>query len=250
MPNQHGAWAFIITPWLLGLAWTVGAGRLLPEHVLLFAFWLVGYFAFFATSLWLKSRFKPRYRPAVVTYATAAAVLGLVVLALRPAWWSWVLAFAPLGGYALWMAWRRSERELVAGLATVVAACLLPLVMASDGLWRPGGLPEVPAIALVCVGYFFGTVVYVKTIIRERGRAGYVVASVAWHLGCALAALWAPPPLPAVPLSLFFVLMALRAGLVAALGPMRGRRVSAKAVGIGEFGSTLLLVAVVAPALL
>lgn len=29
--------------------------------------------------------------------------------------------------------------------------------------------------------YFFGTVLYVKTLIRERGNRAYLIASVAWH---------------------------------------------------------------------
>ncbi len=249
IPNQHGAWAFTIVPWLLGLSWAIGAGRLALVHVLLFAFWMVGYFCFFATSLWLKSHFKRRYVQAMATYGAVAGVLGVWVLALRPGWWSWVLVFAPLTGYALWTSYARRERELVSGFVTILAATLIPVVMGSVALWAPGGMPTLAVVSAVCFGYFFGTVLYVKTLIRERGKLSYVVASVAWHLACAALAMAIPAPLPAIWVAAFFLAMALRAGLVAALGPMRGRNVSAKTVGFWEFVSTLTLIAILVPGL-
>lgn len=250
VPNQHGAWAFVITPWLLGLFWALASGSFAVEHVVLFAFWLVGYFAFFALSMWLKSRFKPRYRRAVATYGAGSVVLGVVLLALRPDWWSWALVFAPVCTYALWLAYQRRDRDLSSGLATVVAACLLPLVMGSQGVLRLGGMPQLVIIALVCFGYFFGTVLYVKTVLRERGRISYVVYSVGWHVVCAAIALFIPQAGLAWGISGFFVAMAIRAGLVAWQGPLSGRRVSVKALGIAEFASTSLLVIVLSAGLL
>lgn len=249
VPNQHGAWAFTVVPWLLGLAWAIGAGSVELVHFLLFAFWMVGYFCFFAASQWLKSHFKPRYVRAVATYGAAAGALGIWVLVLRPGWWSWILVFAPLTGYALWSSYARRERELVSGFVTILAATLIPVVMGSQALWAPGGMPTLAVVSAICLGYFFGTVLYVKTIIRERGKVTYVVASVAWHMVCSALALAVPAPLPAVWVTAFFLAMALRAALVAALGPMRGRRVSAKAVGIWEFVSTLALIAILVPGL-
>lgn len=243
VPNQHGAWAMLVLPWVLGLGIVVGQGRFAVEHAVLFAFWMVGYFAFFAATLWLKSRFKPRYLPALATYGATAAVLGLVLLRLAPQWWVWVLAFAPICSFALWLAWKRQERDVVSGLATIVAACLIPVVM---GGWGP-----VPvALALVCFGYFFGTVLYVKTVIRERGKPGWVAFSVAWHAACAVAVAWVPAPLPKWWLVAFFAAIALRALLVPLLGPMRCRRVDVKLVGIWEFVTSAALLAITLPALM
>lgn len=243
LPNQHGAWVMLVLPWLFGLAHAVGAGRFRIEQVVLFAFWMVGYFAFFAAGLWLKSRFKPRYVPALATYGAGAAALGLVLLVLAPRWWPWVLVFAPICSFALWLSWRRHERDVVSGLATIVAACLIPVVM--------GGWSQVPvAVALVCFGYFFGTVAYVKTVIRERGKPGWVAFSVAWHAACAVAVAWVPEPLPRWWLVAFFVAVAVRALLVPLLGPMRGRKVDVKLVGIWEIVTSAVLVAVMLPALL
>ncbi len=243
VPNQHGAWAMVVVPWLLGFVWVLRNDGAVAASLLLFACWLSGYFAFFAVSQWLRSRFRPRYLPAVRAYTVATGVLGVGVLAMQPQWWSWAVVFAPLAALSLWLAWRRRDRGLVSGIATVAAASLLPLVMGGDGVWPGVPATELVGVSLVCFGYFFGTVLYVKTIIRERGSLGWVLASVSWHLACVLVAVLVPSPLPRLLVAVFFGLMALRAWFVPWLGPLRGHNFTARAVGFGEFGATALLVA-------
>ena len=63
----------LVSPLLLG-ALASGPGWI---HLLLAAFWFAGYFAFNATSLWLKSGRKVRYLRPVQVYAALAAALGL-----------------------------------------------------------------------------------------------------------------------------------------------------------------------------
>ncbi len=100
-------------------------------------------------------------------------------------------------------------------------------------------------VSLVCFGYFFGTVLYVKTIIRERGNRSWVAASVAWHLGCMIAAFVLPGTLPRFLIASFFALTAARAWLVPFFGPLKGRNFT----GIGEFGATVALTSVLLTAL-
>lgn len=244
MPNQHGAWAMLVVPWLLGFTAVVRTGGPVASSLLLLAAWMVGYFAFFAISQWLRSRLKKRFFPAVRAYAVAAGVLGVGLLLLRPEWLSWGIVFAPLVAASLWLSWRRRDRSLLSGALTVAAASLLPMVMTSDGLWPWTVPPMMVGVSLICFGYFFGTVLYVKTIIRERGSRGWVTASVAWHLVCMLASFALPQTLPIPLIASFFALMAARAWLVPFFGPLRGRNFTAKSVGMGEFAATLLLLAV------
>ncbi|MGO1488586.1 MAG: YwiC-like family protein [Arachnia sp.] len=244
MPNQHGAWAMLVVPWLLGFAEVLHSEGPVISSLLLLVTWLAAYFAFFAVSQWLKSRRKPRYLPAVRTYAVVTTLLGVGVLALEPEWIQWGIVIAPLLLVTLWLSWRRRDRSLSAGALTVAATSLVPMIMNSDGLWPWTVAPAVVGISLVCFGYFFGTVFYVKTIVRERGSQGWVIASVLVHLQCVWICPQLPEVLPRVALAAFFALMTLRAWLVPWLGPLRGRNVSARTVGIGEFGSTVLLLAV------
>lgn len=189
-------------------------------------FWFVGYFAFFATGLWLKSRRKARYLPPVRAYAVAAALLGALTLVLRPDLVVWVPLFAVPLGVGLVASARRDERSLVSGISTSAGSCLMTLVAfdAGDGTdWSRAWL-----LTAVLAAYFVGTVLYVKTMIRERGVAAYHWLSALGHgaVTCAM--------IPLSPwLVLVFALLTIRAAVVPAF------RLSAKAVGIGEIAGTI-----------
>jgi hypothetical protein len=175
VPNQHGAWAMLATPLLVGLL----ASRPRWVHLPLAAFWFVGYFAFFATGLWLKSRRKARYLPPVRAYGLAAIVLGALTLALEPALIRWAPLFLLPLGIGLVASARRDERALVSGLATTVGSCLMTPVSYAAG----HGPDDTRAwvLAAVLAAYFGGTVVYVKTMIRERGSRPHLWLSIGWH---------------------------------------------------------------------
>lgn len=233
----------VILPSVIGLVWAFFAGEFRLAHVVLVTTWLLGYFAFFASSLWLKSRRKPRFLKSTVTYLALAGVLAVVLLLLEPAWWTWGLVFGPLTGIAFWMVVSRRERSITSNLATILAASLTPLVMGSRSLFDLGGLPELAVVAAVCFGYFFGTVFYVKTLIRERGHMSWVEASGVWHLLWVVIAIFLPVPHNWL-LVVFFMAIAIRAFLVPMLGPMRGRNVAARTIGIWEMITSLFLAAV------
>lgn len=234
----------LVMPYLTGLVWAIGAGRFSWALVLLAPVWVIGYFAFFAAATWLKSAFKPRYRRAVVTYSMITVVLGVLLLILMSSWWAWGLVFGPLTGIGLWEAWRRRERSMLSGLVTVLAACALPLVLGSEGPLSLGGLPVLLGISLACFGYFFGTVFYVKTNVRERGHVAYIVYSVSWHAACTVLFAVAGFGLPRWWLVGFFGICTLRAWLVPSLGVMRGRKVTTKQLGYTEMIATLVLLAI------
>ncbi len=221
VPNQHGAWAMLIAPLLVGSI----AGGPTWVHLPLATFWIVGYFAFFATSLWLKARRRPRYWPPVRVYTVTAALLGLVVAALEPRLLWWVPAFAVPLGVGLGAAAARQDRELLAGLTTVIGSCLMTVVAynAGTGTLDARGW----ALATVLGLYFLGTVFYVKSAIRERNNAAFLALSVGFHLVAAGLVTWL-----SWPLGVLFGVLAVRAAVVPQLGW------SPKRLGIGEIVAT------------
>ncbi len=231
VPNQHGAWAMLAAPLLAGaIAGTVdGTGLDLRRTATLIAlttFWFVGYFAFFATGLWLKARRKPRYWPPVRAYAITAAILGAATLALAPDLIVWAPLFVIPMSVGLYASATRDERSLWSGLTTTIGSCLMTLV-AYDAA---GGTDWARAwiIAGVLALYFAGTVLYVKTMIRERDNPRALAASIGWHaVGTALMI-----PI-SWPLVVIFAILTARAAIVPryALTP--------KQVGVGEIASTL-----------
>lgn len=197
-------------------------------HLPLAVFWFVGYFAFFATSLWLKAGRRSRWWPPVRAYGLASAVLGAGLLLAQPELVRWVPAFVLPLGVGLWAAANRQDRELLAGLTTVTASGLITLVAYDAGPgedWR-----RALVLALVQFGYFAGTVFYVKSVIRERDNERFARVSVGVHAAAtAAAAVWSWW------LGAVFALLTLRAALVPRMN------LSPKQVGIGEVVATLVV---------
>ncbi|SDL63211.1 YwiC-like family protein [Tessaracoccus oleiagri] len=191
IPKQHGAWAMLVVPFLLGLVGAARASALGWGHLTLFVFWMLGYFTFNAASGWLKAapRQRPKYVRPLLVYACASALAGLATLllvGLRPL--PWAFAFLPLMVPALWLASRRRERATIGGLLTIAAASLMVPVARYLHPSAVDDRPEVTAAAVLVFAYFFGTVLFVKTNLRERGSRTYLVASIGYHVGAALLA--------------------------------------------------------------
>lgn len=250
IPRQHGAWAMLTVPVLVGLS------RSGPDlvHLPLVAFWFAAYFTYNALGVWFASRRKPLNLPPLVTYAALATVLGVIVLVMRPDLLSLVPWFVPLVAIALWCTVTRRERWLLNDVVTIVAACLFGYVVYIAG-YSPGGTIDLSRLRMlvatvIMAGYFVGTALYVKTIIRERNSRGYKVASVVYHALWTLAfagaslfiALHAPPAhLQGMPLrvafacAVFFAVLAVRAWVLA------GRRIRPMVVGLGEIAASAVL---------
>jgi hypothetical protein len=227
VPNQHGAWAMLAGPLLVGIL----AGGPSWVHLPLTLLWFVGYFAFFTTGVWLKSRRRARYHRPVVVYTLACLPPALGVLLMQPSLLRWVPAFIPALGFGLWLASHRRDRDLAGGLATTVAASLMTAVAYDAG---PGGdWPRAWLLTGVMAAYYAGTVLYVKTMIRERGHRSYVMASVVFHAAAALLLAWWSLSLAAV-----FAVLTARA----AWGPRT--TMTPKQVGIGEIVLNTLVVVV------
>lgn len=253
VPQQHGAWAMLVVPFVAGCILRWSDTGVLPGHLApLFVFWILGYFAFNAASLWLKAA--PVKRPALLrpllTYAGAAALAGLATLAMaggRILWWA--LLYLPLLVPALMLAAQRRERATLGGALTVAAASVMALVARFTtplpllAVGEDPGVTYAVVVAACTFAYFFGTVLHVKANIRERDNPRFYAASVAWHAAATLAAaaasaVWGIP----VGWALFFLATLARAVIVSRLPG----RISPPALGLIEVGFSVLLVAIVA----
>lgn len=224
VPNQHGAWAMLASPLLVGIL----AGGWAWVHVPLAAFWFLGYFAFFATSLWLKARRRERWFPPVRAYGLASLALGLVVAAMRPDLLIWAPLFVVPLGVGLWAAAHRHDRDLLAGLTTVAGSSLMTVVAYDAG--TSGDLTRGWLLAAVQAAYFAGTVFYVKSAIRERDNRGFLALSVGFHVLVAVAMALLSWWLVAV-----FAVLAVRSAVVPALRP------TPKTLGLGEIVATVVV---------
>jgi hypothetical protein len=234
---------------MLVVPFAVGALDVGPSwrHLPLLLTWLAGYFAFFATGLWLRSRRKARYWPPVRAYAVLTATLGLIVVAIEPDLLRWTVVFLPLVTVSLWCSWRRADRSLLNDAVTVLAACLMTVVVAAVGThdgapntpdlpgltWLPGADQVRPwLLTALLLAYFAGTVLYVKTMIRDRGDRRRYALSVSYHAVVCVPAAAVNPWI-----GLLFVALALRSAVV----PKRWPGLTPAAIGAGEIVASITL---------
>lgn len=144
------------------------------------------------------SRLARRERSRAIPWAVLTAALGLPLAVTRP----WLLVAAALLG-ALWgiglvIAARRGERSMANDLMLVAqAAVALPLAVAVvAGLPALTGDLAGPTLeaALIVAAYLAGSVLHVKSLLREAGNLTFHRANVAWHgvlaVGAGLASPW------------------------------------------------------------
>ncbi|OKL50630.1 YwiC-like family protein [Boudabousia marimammalium] len=195
VPDQHGAWGMLLIPLIVG----VYLSGLSPAHPLLLLTALLGFLAFHAVSLWWKTRLKPRFRTPSLTYLGLFTLSALALVFWQPQILWWFVA-TPLGLLAIWRAYQRDERSLLARVSIILVASLLtpiaydlgtgfarPAVSdpvswwPSGALHQPSGWPWVWYCTLLLALYFIGTVPFVKTMIRQRRSNTWLLGSLTYH---------------------------------------------------------------------
>jgi hypothetical protein len=243
VPNEHGAWGFLLEPALLALLVAPGG-----PGVLLVLGATAALMAQHPLSLALADRRRGRAYPRTRlawAFALGYGALGLLAVVAAVAWLGrvdvllGVLLAAPLALVQLTYDARNAGRELLPELAGASAIGALATVVAMAGGWALG-----PALLLwvVLVARTVPSIVYVRTRLRlEYGRPVDVrpavsLAAAALALVAALAAL---SPLPALAVPPFLVLL-VRA--VVGVSPRR-RPTKAKFIGLRElaFGSLVVV---------
>lgn len=189
IPNQHGAWAFLVIPLLLGFTvagWSwVGAG---------FAFaWVASYplsfYSMRVLRVWLKrrrlTRVAKRDLTATAIWAVPLAAVGIPLLIVRP----WLLVVAAVAAVlwtvSLWFSMRGQERSMANDLLLVAqAATAVPLMWAvtTDSVAVQSFPTDVWQLMALSAVYFTGTVVHVKSLIRKARDRRWHWGSVAYHV--------------------------------------------------------------------
>ena len=189
-------------PWLAGV---LTAGFRWVDLPLLLA-WLAGYlFSYYALQS-IKTGRLDRFRTQLLVYGIPTVLFGGLVLALRPTLLWFAPAYAVLLAVNVYYAHRRADRSLLNDFASVLMSCLMVFVAAAVAGAAPMAvLPQFLALA----AYFAGTVLFVKTMIRERGNRAYYWASVGFHIAALALAAWIGWPALAV-----FVLLLARATIM------------------------------------
>lgn len=166
IPKQHGAWAMLLIPFLLGM---VKGGPVL-WHIPLFLGWLFLYLAVYPVTLALKKKQLNPYQKWICYYGfPACCFLVISVFHKPPLIWAGV-SLLPLFLIHMYFARQKNERALVNDIAGVLFFC-------SGGLascWLGTGTLDGWAWFIFSQSalFFIGSSFYVKSVIRERKTEG------------------------------------------------------------------------------
>lgn len=216
--------------------------------------WVLGYLAFNAATIWMKTpeRRRPAQLPPVLVYGALSLLFGLTAIALAgPRLLGWAVVFCALIVPALWLAAQRKERTVLSGGLTTAAASAMVVVVQFVspldflGAWSTDIARAATLFAGLTFGYLFGTVLHVKGMIRERGKPVWFHASVGYHIAVALVATGlAAADRASWVWTFFFALAAARAWALPRVAERRG--VKPLTIGLVEIALTTLFVVFVA----
>jgi hypothetical protein len=182
VPDQHGAWGFLLLPVMLGAAAGGWAWALLP----IAAAWVTAYPLTWAVSGRLTAaRRRERFDRAIKFWGVVAVPLMVASVVLQP-WLVWV-GLAYLAPLAINLAFARArlERDLRNDFVFVVECTVAVPVFAgiaeSEGGWAPPwallGAADALLMAVVCALTLSGSTLHVKSLIRERANPAYATAA-------------------------------------------------------------------------
>lgn len=183
VPPQHGAWAFLGLPLVLG---ALVAPRAWSTLLLVGAVFTCYPASYFALSL-ARARRGARFRRPLLVWSLVAAPPSLVLLVSHP-WLVWVgIGYAALFSVNVRYARQNRERDLGNDvLLSVQAVAVVPLtwLLATDdapgSVWVPalGGVPDrVWLLTAVCALVLVGSTLHVKSLLRERKDPRFAAAS-------------------------------------------------------------------------
>ncbi|MBB5325580.1 hypothetical protein HNQ34_002681 [Anoxybacillus tepidamans] len=176
IPKQHGAWAMLVIPFLLGAY----AGGISLLHLPLFLGWLGLYLAAYPFLMAMKTKRKGEYMRWFYCYFSVAVIMLAIPLFFQ---WKLVyfgLAMVPFFFVNLYYAKKKDERALLNDVAAIASFCIGGL--ASFYISRGTLTMQAWELYMFCFFFFIGSTFYVKTMIREKKNPMYKWVSWGYHL--------------------------------------------------------------------
>jgi len=225
----------LAVPLLLGIAATAAS----PWHLVLAVAAVSGYLAAATAQAWLRARRRPSFGPSLALYGGVFAATGALLIVTFPALLLAAVVVAPAGALIVGGARPGTPRDLASSLAqTAIALVLVPAAAHVSAAWETDAVLRA---TLVAAGYLGGTVLVVRSVIRERGNRGFTALSVGFHAALVVpAALLLPWPYTAYAAAL--AVRAIALPLVERRRAGTGRPLRPIHVGIVEIVASTVLV--------
>jgi YwiC-like protein len=192
LPRQHGGWAMLLLPLLLGIA----ASRVDPWQLVLGIAATAGYVASATLQAWTRARQPAAYRAPLVAWGAAFLLLAVLLVLAYPTLVVSLVVLVPGAAVALLGARPGRRRGLANSLAQVAQALVLvPAAALVSGAFDATAVWPATAVA---AGYLVGSVLVVRSVLAERSNRPFALVSVAFHVLILGLALWLLPAAYAV----------------------------------------------------
>lgn len=189
LPPQHGAWAFLIVPAVI--ASFLGGGNWIG--LIFFLTWVSGYPVSYFLGRALIARIRRRSWTAKARSELQSALPWLVItffgvsslIYLRHWLFLYGMILVVLWSASVYLSWAGRERGITNDLLLVGLASMEPVLMYQVAKNHPSlqGLPHaIWMAALMSLLFFAGSVVHVKSLIREAKNPKWHIGSVVIHL--------------------------------------------------------------------
>lgn len=173
----------LLLPLLLGIA----ASRPAAWHLVLAGAALTGYLASASIQAWARAGRPVEHRLPILVYGGAFGALGSTLVVAFPPLLTILVVAVPAAVVVFGGARPATRRDLVNSLAQVAqAVVLVPAAAYVSGAFDAGRAAAGTAVA---AAYLIGTVLVVRSVLRERGNHAFATISIGWHLAVTVAAL-------------------------------------------------------------
>jgi hypothetical protein len=187
IPRQHGAWAMIATPLLLGVA----ASQPAPWQAVMAIAAFSGFLTSVVAQTWLRARRSPGYHRLLAIFGITFAASAAALVVAWPALLATLVVLIPATAITLGGARPGTPRDLATSLAQVAqAVVLVPATAWVSGAWDA---EDVTRMTIVAAAFLVGEVLVVRSVLRERGNARFAALSLGFHAVLVLAAAVALP---------------------------------------------------------
>lgn len=175
LPKQHGAWAMLLIPFLLGV---VKAGPSMI-HIPLFLGWFLLYLATYPILMVVKNKKRSFHIKWSLYYFVPAVLFLLVSVVLKFSLIYFGLSMLPFFVLNIYYAKKKQERALLNDISAILVFGIGGLSSYFAGADRIDGLA---IILFICsILFFLGSTFYVKTMIREKTNVVYKWVSWGFH---------------------------------------------------------------------
>ncbi|MEH7512828.1 YwiC-like family protein [Gottfriedia acidiceleris] len=176
VPNQHGAWAMILIPYILGVA--ASSFRLI--HIPLFIGWFFLYLATYPLIMVIKGKQVSFYFKWAVGYFFISFVFLALVMFVEWRLIYFGLAMIPFFLLNIYFVKRKNERAFTNDIVAIGVFCIGGL--ASFYIGKGALTSEGWSVALLVFLFFLGSTFFVKSMIREKKNRRFRWYSWGYHL--------------------------------------------------------------------